>query len=81
MSDSKEPCGNKDCDACYPLPRWTVRRVTVRRIAHEREITPATRVAGVDRESRSAWTSELGHRYRVTKVVPMRIDRRQLRLA
>lgn len=43
MSDvDKGPCGNEDCDACYPLPRWKVTTVTVRRIAHERELKAAT---------------------------------------
>ncbi len=40
--EKKEPCGNEQCDACYPLPRWKVQVVTVRRIAHEREIKAAT---------------------------------------
>ena len=39
---TKEPCGNEECDACYPLPRWKVSTVTVRRIKHEREVKAAT---------------------------------------
>ncbi len=26
-----DPCGNRDCDLCYSLPRWNVRRVVVLR--------------------------------------------------
>lgn len=53
-----EPCGNEDCDACYPLPRWTVRTVTVRRIAHEREIKAATRDEALRiYEQGTAWPS------------------------
>lgn len=42
MSDEPKKCSNDDCDACHPLPRWKVTRITVRRIAHEREIKAAT---------------------------------------
>lgn len=63
MSDSKEPCGNEDCDACYPLPRWKVRRVTVRRIAHEREIKAATPEDALRMyEEGTAWPSEYDER-------------------
>ena len=38
----KGPCGNEDCDTCYPMARWKVQTVTVRRISHKREIKAAT---------------------------------------
>lgn len=33
-----EPCGNEECDRCYPQPRFIVRTETVRRMRHERTI-------------------------------------------
>ena len=63
MSDTKEPCGNEDCDACYPLPRWTVTRVTVRRIKHEREIKASTPEDALRMyEEGTAWPSEYDER-------------------
>jgi hypothetical protein len=38
----REPCGNEDCDRCYPQPRWKVSTETVRRIVHQRTIKAAT---------------------------------------
>jgi hypothetical protein len=37
-----EPCGNIDCDLCYPLPRWHVRHVVVLRRKHLFEVKAAT---------------------------------------
>lgn len=35
---SNDPCGNEDCDLCYPLPRFTVSTESVQRLLHRREI-------------------------------------------
>lgn len=38
----KPPCGNEDCDACYPIPRWKISTESVRRILHSRTIKART---------------------------------------
>lgn len=39
MSD---PCGNEDCDKCYPIPRYVVATERVSRLRHVRTIKAAT---------------------------------------
>lgn len=39
---SKEPCGNEECDLCYPIPRFKVSTERVQRLFHERKIKAAT---------------------------------------
>lgn len=36
MSADREPCGNDDCDRCYPLPRFKVSTERVQQLFHER---------------------------------------------
>lgn len=38
----RDPCGNEDCDLCYPLPRWKARRVIILRQTHFGEVKAAT---------------------------------------
>ena len=39
----EEPCGNEDeCDRCYPLPRWKIRKHRIQHITYTREIKAAT---------------------------------------
>lgn len=47
MPEKVDPCGNEDCDACYPLPRWKVRTESVRRVVHERRIKAASAEAAL----------------------------------
>lgn len=42
MTDERGPCGNDDCDKCYPLPRWKVSVERVARVFNEREFKAAT---------------------------------------
>lgn len=42
MSDPAEPCGNEDCDKCYPIPRFVVSTERVARLRHVRTIKAAT---------------------------------------
>src|SRR5580765_1813517 len=42
MTDPKDPCGNEDCDRCYPLPRWKVSQRRVQVVTYEREIKATT---------------------------------------
>jgi len=42
MNPSAPPCGNKECDLCYPLPRWNARRVVVLRREYFGEIKAPT---------------------------------------
>jgi hypothetical protein len=37
-----DPCGNKDCDKCYPIPRFIVSTERVSRRRHARTIKAAT---------------------------------------
>jgi hypothetical protein len=41
-NDKKEPCGNEDCDLCYPMPRFKIATPRIVRRVHEREIKAAT---------------------------------------
>jgi len=38
----REPCGNDDCDRCYPLPRFKIGVERVVRVVYERTIKAAT---------------------------------------
>lgn len=40
--DQREPCGNGDCDRCYPLPRFKISTERVQRLFYERTIKAAT---------------------------------------
>lgn len=44
MSETREPCGNEECDRCYPIPRWKVSTERVARVIHAREIKAESRV-------------------------------------
>lgn len=39
---TREPCGNEDCDKCYPLPRFKISTERVQRLFYERTIKAAT---------------------------------------
>jgi hypothetical protein len=39
---TREPCGNEDCDLCYPVPRWKATRVIIWRKTHHGEVKAAT---------------------------------------
>lgn len=36
------PCGNEECDKCYPLPRWKVSQHRIEHVTHVREIKAAS---------------------------------------
>lgn len=40
--DRSQPCGNEDCDKCYPLPRWKIQKHRIQHITYAREIKAAT---------------------------------------
>jgi hypothetical protein len=42
VSDTPEPCGNSDCDRCYPLPRFKIGVERVVRVVYERTIKATT---------------------------------------
>jgi hypothetical protein len=52
---TREPCGNKDCDLCYPLPRWNATRVTILRQTHFGEVKAATVEEAQQLANGSAW--------------------------
>jgi hypothetical protein len=39
---TRDPCGNKDCDLCYPLPRWKATHVILLRRTYFGEVKAAT---------------------------------------
>jgi hypothetical protein len=54
----KEPCGNTECDKCYPTPRWKVSQHRIQHITYEREIKAATAEEAVEIFERgTAWPS------------------------
>jgi hypothetical protein len=40
--EREDPCGNKECDLCYPMPRWKASRVVVLRREYFGEIKAPT---------------------------------------
>ena len=40
--DRSQPCGNEECDKCYPLPRWKISEHRVQHITYTREIKAPT---------------------------------------
>jgi hypothetical protein len=41
MTAKIDPCGNEDCDKCYPLPRFKISTERVQRLFYERTIKAA----------------------------------------
>lgn len=62
-ADPVGPCGNEDCDKCYPLPRFVVSTERVARLRHERTIkaTTAEEALRIYREG-TAWPSSYDDR-------------------
>jgi hypothetical protein len=59
-----EPCGNEECDRCYPLPRWKISAHRVQHITYEREIKAATQEeARRIFDEGTAWPSSYDDRY------------------
>lgn len=42
METKTEPCGNEECDTCYPIPRWKISEHRIQHITYTREIKAAT---------------------------------------
>ena len=42
MTTKIDPCGNEDCDKCYPLPRFKITTERVQRLFYERTIKAAS---------------------------------------
>lgn len=40
--DKSQPCGNKDCDKCYPFPHWKLSEHRIQHITYTRNIKAAT---------------------------------------
>jgi hypothetical protein len=62
-TDAKEPCGNEDCDKCYPLPRFKITTERVQRLVHTRMIKAADEAEAlrIYREG-TAWPSSYDDR-------------------
>ena len=64
MSEVKKPCGNEDCDKCYPLPRFKISTERVQRLFYEREIKAATEEEALRiYHEGTAWPSQYDDRY------------------
>jgi len=60
---TREPCGNEDCDLCYPLPRWHATRVILLRRTNFGEVKAATveeaQVLAADQAWRTSYSQEV----------------------
>ena len=64
MTDIKPPCGNEDCDACYPLPRFKISTERVQRLFYERTIKAKDEIEALRiYEEGTAWPSSYDDRY------------------
>lgn len=63
VTEPTEPCGNEDCDKCYPIPRFVVSTERVARLRHERTIkaTSVEEALRIYREG-TAWPSSYDDR-------------------
>jgi hypothetical protein len=58
-----EPCGNPDCDKCYPLPTWEVSQHRIQHITRSRRIKAATPEEALSLfEAGTAWPSSYNER-------------------
>lgn len=59
----KEPCGNEDCDVCYPIPRWTVRTKRLQWVTHQRMVKATSKEEALRIvEEGTAWLSSYDDR-------------------
>jgi len=58
------PCGNKDCDRCYPLPRWKISEHRIQHLTYTRKIKAASAEEAMRIfEAGTAWPSSYDDDY------------------